>query len=79
MVGGKVLPPTIQTSVKFRDFAEQCLSLVSDVSLEMILCKFTNFKAHFPLGSVDGYSLTDPCQKLKKKTWKGLFLSNYCI
>ena len=31
MVGGKFVPPTIQTSVKFRDFVEQYLrSLLTD-------------------------------------------------
>ena len=47
--GHRHLPPTIQTSLKFRDFAE--LHLLQQISFK--LGKFANFKAIFPAVSMD--------------------------
>lgn len=54
--------PTIQTSVKFRHFAELYCRSCQQITLKS--GKFTSFKAFFFSG-VDRFSPTDSCQKLK--------------
>lgn len=45
--GGKFLPPTTQTSVRFRDFVEKILiSLSLDVSPLNLFNKLPNLEAH---------------------------------
>ena len=55
-------PPTIETSVKFRHFAELYCRSCQQITLKP--GKLTSFKAFFFSG-VDGFSPTDSCQKLK--------------
>ena len=55
-------PATIETSVKFRHFAELYCRSCQQITLKP--GKFTSFKAFFFSG-VDGFSPTDSCQKLK--------------
>ena len=61
-----LLPPppsaTIETSVKFRHFAELYCRSCQQITLKP--GKFTSFRAFFFSG-VDGFSPTDSCQKLK--------------
>ena len=47
MVGGKFLPPTMQISVKFRDFKELYI-FVSFQQITFKLSNFTKLKALFP-------------------------------
>ena len=67
MVGGKFVPPIIQTSVKFRDFEELYLRQFSTNH-----CQTWQFYLLIGAlsGGVDEFLLTCPCQKLKKQTNK---------
>ena len=73
MVGGTNLPPTIQTSPKFREFG---LLYVCSVRFQQINFKLgnltTHLKALFPLGLTDFPQLVHV--KSLKKTLKGLLL-----
>lgn len=70
MVGSKFVPNTIQTSVNFRNFEELYLSQFSTIHYQTK--QFYQFKGALS-SSFDRFSLTCPCQKLKKR-WEGLFI-----
>ena len=61
-LGSPPPPATIETSVKFRHFAELYCRSCQQITLKP--GKFTSFRAFFFSG-VDGFSPTDSCQKLK--------------
>ena len=61
--GGKFAPSAIQTSVKFRDFAELYLRSFRTYHYQtrQVYCFYDVLSS-----SIDNVSLTDPCQRLKK-------------
>ena len=76
MKGGKFVPPTIQTSVNFRDF--EGLSVLASFQQMTLYSNLAvlKLKGAFSSGGRDGSSLTCPCQKVEKIRGKVYCMTN---
>ena len=76
MKGGKFVPPTIQTSVNFRDL--EGLSVLASFQQMTLYSNLAvlKLKGAFSSGGRDGSSFTCPCQKVEKSRGKVYYMTN---